>query len=72
MECFAGLDISMKETHICVVDRDGGVMLETKVASLPEAIVGRWGRRQAVRGLCSRRAAWRQCSTMASMHWECR
>jgi hypothetical protein len=23
MEYFAGLDISMKETHICVVDRDG-------------------------------------------------
>jgi hypothetical protein len=28
MEYFAGLDISMKETHICVVDRDGKVVYE--------------------------------------------
>jgi hypothetical protein len=27
MEYFAGLDISMNETHICVVDRDGRVAL---------------------------------------------
>jgi transposase len=40
MEYFAGLDVSMKETHICVVDRDGKVALETKAASLPDAIAG--------------------------------
>ena len=28
MEYFAGLDVSMEETHICVVDRDGVVMHE--------------------------------------------
>jgi hypothetical protein len=28
MEYFAGLDISMNETHICVVDRNGKVALE--------------------------------------------
>jgi transposase len=38
MEYFAGLDVSMKETHICVVDRDGGVVLEAMAATLPEAI----------------------------------
>ena len=38
MEYFAGLDISMDETHICVVDRDGSVVLETKTATSPAAI----------------------------------
>ena len=30
MEYYAGLDVSMEETHICVVDRDGGVVHETR------------------------------------------
>jgi transposase len=38
MEHFAGLDVSMKETHVCVVDRDGDVVLETMATTLPEAI----------------------------------
>jgi transposase len=38
MEYFAGLDISMKETHICVVDRDGKVVYEAKAATSPAAI----------------------------------
>jgi hypothetical protein len=38
MEYFAGLDVSMEETHICVVDRDGGMVLETKATTSPEAI----------------------------------
>ena len=38
MEYFAGLDASMKETHICVVERDGGVVLEAMATTLPEAI----------------------------------
>jgi hypothetical protein len=29
MEYFAGLGISMKESHICVMDRDGKVVLKT-------------------------------------------
>jgi transposase len=33
MEYFAGLDVSMEETYICVVDREGVVVHETKVAS---------------------------------------
>ena len=36
MEYFAGLDVSMEETSICVVDQDGKVVLETKVATDPE------------------------------------
>ncbi|MCA1371921.1 IS110 family transposase [Bradyrhizobium sp. BRP14] len=38
MEYFAGLDISMEETHVCVVDREGTVFHEGKTASTPEAI----------------------------------
>ena len=38
MEFFAGLDVSMDETHICVVDRDGSVVLETKTTTCPAAI----------------------------------
>jgi len=38
MEYFAGLDVSMEETHICVVDRDGVVMHEAMAMSTPEAI----------------------------------
>ena len=38
MEHFAGLDISMKETHICVMDRDGKVVLEAKAVTSTAAI----------------------------------
>jgi transposase len=33
MEYFAGLDVSMKETHVCVVDGEGEVVLETKATT---------------------------------------
>jgi len=47
MEYFAGLDISMKETHICVADRDGKVAYEAKGLSdtLPPGCGHRLGRR---------------------------
>jgi transposase len=38
MDYFAGLDISMDETHVCVVDRDGAVVYEGESASTAEAI----------------------------------
>ena len=38
MEYFARLDVSIKETHICIVDREGGVAYEMKVASIPADI----------------------------------
>ena len=34
MEYFAGLDVSMEETHVIVVDRDGKVILASLQASL--------------------------------------
>ena len=38
MKYYAGLDVSMEETAICVIDADGAVVAELKVASDPEAI----------------------------------
>ena len=36
--CYAGLDVSMEETHLCVIDADGAIRAEGKVASTPDAI----------------------------------
>ena len=49
MDYFAGLDISMEETHVCVVDRDGAVMHEAKTASTPEAIAASLAKAPACR-----------------------
>src|SRR5580658_3565141 len=38
MDYFAGLDVSMAETHVCVVTQDGAVMHEVKVPSAPADI----------------------------------
>jgi transposase len=38
MDYYAGLDVSMNETHVCVVERDGSVVLEAKAPSTAEAI----------------------------------
>jgi transposase len=38
MDLFAGLDVSLKETSICVIDTDGKIIRDTKVPSEPEAI----------------------------------
>jgi transposase len=38
MEYFAGLDVSMEETHLCVVDRDGKVILEARTPTAPKTI----------------------------------
>jgi transposase len=40
MDYFAGLDISMDETHVCVLDREGVVFRESKTASTAQAIAG--------------------------------
>jgi transposase len=38
MELYAGLDVSLGETSICIVDADGKVTREAKVASEPDAL----------------------------------
>ena len=39
MDHFAGLDVSVKETSVCLVDDTGRIVRETKVASEPEALL---------------------------------
>jgi transposase len=38
MDYFAGLDVSMEETHICVLDSEVTVIHEARASSTPEAI----------------------------------
>ncbi len=39
MEHFAGMDVSVKETSVCIVDETGKIVREVKVASEPEALL---------------------------------
>lgn len=40
MNYYAGLDVSMKETFVCVVDEDGNIVLEGQIPTEPEEIAG--------------------------------
>ena len=39
MDHFAGLDVSVKETSVCIVDEMGKIVREVNVASEPEALL---------------------------------
>ena len=39
MDHFAGLDISVKATSVCIVDDTGKIVREVKVASEPDALL---------------------------------
>ena len=39
MDYYAGLDVSIKETSVCVIDGTGRVVREVKVPTEPEAIL---------------------------------
>src|SRR6202795_991784 len=39
MDHFAGLDVSVKETSVCIVDETGKIVREAKVVSEPDALV---------------------------------
>jgi transposase len=39
MDYFAGLDVSVKETSVCIVDDTGKIVREVKVASEPQALL---------------------------------
>jgi transposase len=39
MDHFAGLDVSVKETSVCIVDDTGRILREVKVASEPDALL---------------------------------
>jgi transposase len=40
MEHYAGIDVSLERSSVCVVDATGQILREAKVASEPEALVG--------------------------------
>ncbi len=40
MEHYAGIDVSLEQSSVCVVDASGKIVRESKVASEPEALVG--------------------------------
>src|SRR3984957_5386145 len=40
MDYFAGLDISMDETHVCILDREGVGVAESKTSSTEARIAG--------------------------------
>jgi transposase len=40
MDHFAGLDVSVKDTSVCVVDEAGKIIREVKLASEPDALAG--------------------------------
>ncbi len=39
MDYFAGLDVSLEETAVCIIDGSGRIVREARVASEPEALV---------------------------------
>ena len=39
MDHFAGLDVSVKETSLCIVENAGRIVREVRVASEPEALL---------------------------------
>jgi len=40
MEHYVGIDVSLEQSSVCVVDGTGRILRETKVASEPEALIG--------------------------------
>src|SRR3954470_187090 len=43
MEHYAGIDVSLEQSSVCVVDGTGRIVREAKVPSEPEALVGFFG-----------------------------
>src|ERR687895_47255 len=43
MEYYAGIDVSLQQSSVCVVDATGRIVREAKVPSEPEALVGFFG-----------------------------
>jgi len=55
MDYFAGLDVSVKETSVCIVDDTGKIVREVKVASEPNALLAVLKNPAYLLGYCERR-----------------
>jgi transposase len=64
MEYFAGLDVSLEETAICIVDETGRVVREVRAASEPEALAAFFG----ACGMKLKRVGLEACSLSAWLH----
>ena len=64
MAYYAGLDVSLEETAVCVIDEKGQVVKEARVASEPEALVGFFRKL----GLAMERIGLEACSLTAWLH----
>jgi transposase len=40
MDYYAGIDVSLEQSSVCIVDGSGKIVCEGKVASEPEALIG--------------------------------
>jgi transposase len=61
---FAGLDVSLEETAVCVVDEAGGIVREARLPSEPEALVAFF----RSLGLAMERIGLEACSLAAWLH----
>jgi transposase len=64
VDYFAGLDVSLEETAICIVDGTGRMVREARVASEPETLVGFF----RTTGLVIQRVGLEACSLTAWLH----
>lgn len=46
MEHYVGIDVSLEESSVCIVDASGTIVREVKIASEPEALVRYLGSEQ--------------------------
>ena len=58
MDYFAGLDISMDETDVCVLDREGVVVRESKTASMAQAIADELAKAPSCRRIVFETGEW--------------
>jgi hypothetical protein len=65
---FAGLDVSLEETAICIVDGSGQIAREARVASEPEALATFF----EACGMTMERVGLEACSLAAWLHQGCR
>jgi hypothetical protein len=65
MEYFAGLDVSMEETHVCVVTQTALSGTRRRCRLRLPVLRQRWHEFRPVGGSCSKQAGWRRCSTTA-------